>query len=40
MVKKIGLILLNLAALVIGVGYPYPETQLSRQVAATFDSRL
>ena len=40
MVKKIGLILLNLAALVIGVGYPYLETRLSGQIAATFNSRL
>ena len=38
--KKIGLILLNLAALVIGVGYPYLETRLSGQIAATFNSRL
>lgn len=38
--KKIGLILLNLAAFAIGVGYPYLETYLSGQVAATFDSRL
>lgn len=40
MTKKIGLILLNLAVLAIGIGYPYLETRLSGQIAATFNSRL
>ncbi len=40
MTKKIGLILLNLAALAIGIGYPYLETRLSGQIAATFNSHL
>lgn len=40
MTKKIGLILLNLAVLAIGIGYPYLETRLSVQIAATFNSRL
>ena len=40
MTKKIGLILLNLAVLAIGIGYPYLEIRLSGQIAATFNSRL
>ena len=40
MTKKIGLILLNLVVLAIGIGYPYLETRLSGQIAATFNSRL
>lgn len=40
MTKKIGLILLNLAVLAIGIGYPYLETRLSGQIAATFNSRF
>lgn len=40
MTKKIGLILLNLAVLAIGIGYPYLETRLSGQIASTFNSRL
>lgn len=40
MTKKIGLILLNLAVLAIGIGYPYLETRLSGKIAATFNSRL
>lgn len=40
MTKKIGLIFLNLAVLAIGIGYPYLETRLSGQIAATFNSRL
>ena len=40
MTKKIGLILLNLAVLAIGIGYPYLEPRLSGQIAATFNSRL
>ena len=40
MKKKIGLILLNLAALAIGIGYPYLEARLSGRIAATFNSRL
>lgn len=40
MTKKIGLILLNLAVLAIGIGYPYLETRLSGQITATFNSRL
>ena len=40
MTKKIGLILLNLAVLAIGIGYPYLETRLSGEIAATFNSRL